>query len=129
MIRLNRRTLALAALLALPAAAVAQKAPPDTKETKDAEKFIGLAMMRANPEQKRPLYEQAIKPLQQGIVKTPDNAKVWFMAGQVYVGLGQFLSADSAFRKAVQLFPGYAEDVEGEREPTQGHPRKLPPSR
>jgi tetratricopeptide (TPR) repeat protein len=34
----------------------------------------------------------------------------------VYVGLGQFLSADSAFKKAVQLYPGYSEDVEGERE-------------
>jgi tetratricopeptide (TPR) repeat protein len=116
MIRLNGRTLTLVALLALPTAAVAQKAPPDTKQTKDAEKFIGLAMMRPNPEQKRPFYEQALKPLQEGIAKTPDNAKVWFMAGQVYVGLGQFLSADSAFKKAVQLYPGYAEDVEGERE-------------
>jgi tetratricopeptide (TPR) repeat protein len=103
-------------MLLIPAAALAQKAPPDTKQTKDAEKFLGLAMMRPNPEQKRPYYEQALKPLQEAMTKTPDNAKVWFMAGQVYVGLGNFLGADSAFKKAEQLYPAYKEDVAGERE-------------
>jgi tetratricopeptide (TPR) repeat protein len=116
MTRLPRRTLAFAAMLAVPALVAAQKAPPDTKQTKDAEKFLGLAMMRQNPEQKRPFYEQALKPLQEGMAKNPENAKVWFMVGQVYVGLGNFLGADSAFKKAEQLYPAYAEDISGERE-------------
>jgi tetratricopeptide (TPR) repeat protein len=50
------------------------------------------------------------------MAKNPENAKVWFMVGQVYVGLGNFLGADSAFKKAEQLYPGYAEDISGERE-------------
>lgn len=116
MIRLAGRTLACFALIALPAAAMAQKEPPDTKQTKDAEKFLGLAMMRQTPDQKRPLLEQALKPLQEAMAKNPDNAKVWFMAGQVQVGLGNFLAADSAFKKAEQLYPAYSEDISGERE-------------
>ena len=110
------RAVALLAFAALPSAALAQKEPPDTKETKEAQKFLGLAMMRQTPEQKRPLYEQALKPLQEGMVKSATNAKVWLMAGQVYVGLGDFLGADSAFKKAQQLHPPYAEDISGERE-------------
>ena len=116
MIRLIGRALATFALIALPTAAIAQKEPPDTKETKDAQKFLGLAMMRQTPEQKRPLFEQAMKPLQVAMTKNPDNGKVWFMAGQVYAGLGDLIGADSAFRKAEQLHPGYAEDLAGERE-------------
>jgi tetratricopeptide (TPR) repeat protein len=110
------RNLIFAALLALPAMAQAQKAPPDTKQTKDAEKFLGLAMMQPSPERKKPYYEQALKPLQEAMAKNPENPKVWFMAGQVYVGLGNFLSADSAFKKAQQLFPDYSTDIDGERE-------------
>ena len=116
MFRFNARALALIALIALPSAALAQKEPPDTKETKDAQKFMGLAMMRQTPEQKRPLFQQALAPLQTAMVKNPENAKVWLYAGQVYSGLGDFVGADSAFRKAEALFPGYAEEISGERE-------------
>lgn len=110
------RALALVALAALPSAAIAQKEPPETKETKEAQKSLGLAMMRQTPEQKRPLYEAALKQLQIGMTKDPENAKVWLMAGQVYVGLLDFMGADSAFRKAEALYPPYAEDISGERE-------------
>lgn len=110
------RALALAALAALPSAAFAQKEPQDTKETKEAQKSLGLAMMRQTPEQKRPLYEAALKQLQLGMTKDPANAKVWLMAGQVYVGLNDFAGADSAFRKAQELHPAYEEDINGERE-------------
>ncbi len=116
MFRLTGRALALIALAVLPAAAFAQKEPPDTKQTKDAQKFLGLAMMRQKPEDKKPLFEQALKPLQEGMAKNPENAKVWLMAGQVYVGLGDFMGADSAFKKAEALYPGYAEDISSERE-------------
>ena len=110
------RALALVALAALPSVANAQKEPQDTKETKEAQKSLGLAMMRQTPEQKRPLYEAALNQLKLGMTKDPTNAKVWLMAGQVYVGLNDFLGADSAFKKAEQLHPPYAEDISGERE-------------
>jgi len=116
MFRLNGRAFALAVLFALPSAGAAQKEPPDTKELKDAQKFLGLAMMQSAPEKKKPLYEQAMTPLKLAMAKNPENAKVWLYAGQVYVGLSDFLGADSAFKKAEALHPAYAEDIAGERE-------------
>jgi len=108
---------ALVAVLAIPAGISAQqKEPPDTKQTKDMEKFLGLAMMRQTPEQKRPLYEQAVKPMTEAMEKNPDNAKVWFLAAQVYAGLNDFVGADSAFRKAEALYAPYAEELAAERE-------------
>ena len=116
MIRLTGRAFALIALVALPATALAQKEPPATKQTKEAEKFLGLAMMKQSPADKKPQYELALKQLQEGMVKDPQNAKVWMLAGQVYVGLGDFMGADSAFKRAESLHPAYKEDISGERE-------------
>ena len=113
--RLFARAFALAALLAFPAAAFAQKEPPHTKQTKDAEKFIGLSMTRQDPAQKRPFLEQALAPLQEAMTKDPQNARVWLLAGTVHAGLGHFAAADSALDKAEQLYPGYAEQVASER--------------
>ena len=108
---------ALVAVLAIPAGISAQqKEPPDTKQTKEVEKFIGMAMLRQTPEQKKPVYEQALKPMAEAIAKDPANAKVWYLAGQVYTGLNDFVGADSAFKKAEQLYPPYAEELAGERE-------------
>src|SRR5690606_19303870 len=45
----------------------------------------------------------------------PDNGRVWLMAASVYAGLGQYAAADSAFDKAVELYPPYAEQVNQER--------------
>lgn len=109
------RAIALVSLLMLPATAFAQKEPPHTKETKDAEKFIGLSMTRQDPAAKRPFLEQALAPLQQAMTKNPDNGRVWLLAGTVQAGLGNFAAADSAFDKAEQLYPGYAEMISSER--------------
>ncbi len=116
MIRLSGRVLALVAMMAMPSAAFAQKEPADTKETKEAQKSMGLAMLQQTPDKKRPLLEAAMKQLQTAMTKNPENGKVWMMAGQVYVGLGEFDSAHAAFTKAESIFPGYAEDIAGERE-------------
>jgi hypothetical protein len=109
------RAIALVSLLLLPATAFAQKEPPHTKETKDAEKFIGLSMTRQDPAAKRPFLEQALAPLQQAMNKNPENGRVWLLAGTVQAGLGNFASADSAFDRAEQLYPGYAEMISSER--------------
>jgi tetratricopeptide (TPR) repeat protein len=106
--------LALGLVCAVPAAANAQK---DNKYTKEASKFIGLAMARPDAEARKPLYEQALAQLQQGMAtKDSLNAKLYLLAGQALVGLNQFLAADSAFDKAAALHPPYAEEIGGERE-------------
>jgi tetratricopeptide (TPR) repeat protein len=116
MIRLTGRALALVALATLPTAALAQKEPAETKQTKEAQKFIGLALMRQKPEEKKPQFEQALVHLREGMTKDPGNARVWLLAGQVYSGLGDFMGADSAFKKAETLHPPYSEEISGERE-------------
>jgi tetratricopeptide (TPR) repeat protein len=116
MIRLNGRALALLAMMALPSAALAQKEPAETKETKEAQKSLGLAMLQQTPEKKKPHLEAAMRQLQIAMTKNPENGRVWLMAGQVYSGLGDLVGADSAFTKAEALYPGYAEDIAGERE-------------
>jgi Tfp pilus assembly protein PilF len=113
--RLYARAIALVALLTFPAAAFAQKEPPHTKQTKDAEKFIGLSMTRQDPAQKRPFLEQALAPLQEAMVKDANNARVWLLAGTVHAGLGNFAAADSALDKAQALHPDYAEMISTER--------------
>lgn len=113
MIRFGRLNLAFLLMLLLPAVASAQK---DSKYTKEASKFLGLAMAKQNPAERAQLYEQALVHLRQGQTEDGQNAKVWLLSGTVLAGLGQLAEADAAFKKAVELHPEYAEDVEGERE-------------
>jgi tetratricopeptide (TPR) repeat protein len=49
------------------------------------------------------------------MAKDPNNALVWFATGQVYAGLLDFPRADSAFRRAEELYPLIAADVNDER--------------
>jgi tetratricopeptide (TPR) repeat protein len=107
--------LLLSALIA-PAAATAQQKPKDTKYTKDAGKFLGLAMMRQDGPDKDKLYQDALNAMQEGFEKDVTNPKFWLTAGQVYAGLGQLDKANEAFNTAVQLYPEYEEEVAGERE-------------
>jgi tetratricopeptide (TPR) repeat protein len=105
--------LALGALL--PGEAAAQKFK-DNKWTKDADKFIGLAMTRPDRESRQEMYRQALAALQEGFAKEPDNAKLWFVAGQANAGAGDYLAADTCFAKAVAMYPAAAADAEMERE-------------
>jgi cytochrome c-type biogenesis protein CcmH/NrfG len=107
-------TLALG-LAALPSGAHAQELK-DNKWTKDATKFLGLAALRATPEEKAPLLQQAMTALQESLTKEPQNAKGWFMAGQVHAQLDNYDEADAAFKKAEELHPAFATDIDGERE-------------
>jgi tetratricopeptide (TPR) repeat protein len=112
MIRLGRLNLAFVLLL-LPTVVTAQK---DTKQTKEASKYLGLAMTKQSPAERTPLYEQALVHLRQAQTEDAQNANVWKLSGQVLAALGNLPEADAAFKKAVELHPPYAEEVEGERE-------------
>ncbi|HSJ05896.1 MAG TPA: tetratricopeptide repeat protein [Longimicrobiales bacterium] len=113
MIRSGRVILALAVLMLLPAAAEAQR---DTRQTREASKYLGLAMTRQDPAQRNEMYEQAMTHLRQGMEQDANNAKVWLLAGQVYAGMGSMTEADAAFLRAVEIHPEYAEEIAQERE-------------
>jgi tetratricopeptide (TPR) repeat protein len=105
-----------AAVLALPSLSQAQQSPKDDKYTKEANKHIGLAMVKQAPEEKLVAYQAAIDALQEGLVAAADNPKIWYIAGQAYAGTKQFDKAIEAFDKAVALWPEYKEEVDTERE-------------
>jgi tetratricopeptide (TPR) repeat protein len=113
MFRFGRLTLALAFLVLLPTVASAQR---DTRYTREASKFIGLAMTRQDPTQKVEYYRQAMTHLQEGMERDAENAKVWLLAGSVHAALGEMQEADQAFQRAMQMHPAYAEEIASERE-------------
>lgn len=115
MSRIFLTALAAAAITMAPSTLLAQQEPQRTKELKDAERFIASAMVAPDTAEARARLVRALDPLQQAMLKNPDNALVWFTSGQVYVRLDDFARADSAFDKAETLYPPMASDVEGER--------------
>ena len=123
MTRSAKLLLALAlAAVAIPGASFAQQAqaqapePKDNKWTKDATKFMTVAGLKQKPEEQAPLYQQALASLQQGMVKEPQNAKLYLLAGEIYANMEQFAQADSALKKAQDLYAPYAPEIEGARE-------------
>ena len=108
-------TLVLALGAALPMSAAAQEFK-DTKYTKDADKFLALAMTRSDPADRANYYRQALAALAEGFTREANNAKIWYTAGQAHVGLSNYVAADSCFDKAVQLHPDISSDIEAERE-------------
>ncbi|MCI0436623.1 MAG: hypothetical protein L0271_23745, partial [Gemmatimonadetes bacterium] len=115
MIRSRSLAPVLAIALLIPALAAAQT-NKDNKWTRDAAKFMGLAMTRQDRTERRAYYSQAMAALQEAFEKEPDNAKVWFVAGQVRVGLGDYTAADSCFDRAINIDSNLNEDIEAERE-------------
>jgi len=121
MTRSAKLLLALAlAAVAIPGVSFAQQAqapePKDNKWTKDATKFMTVAGLKQKPEEQAPLYQQALASLQQGMVKEPQNAKLYLLAGEIYANMEQFAQADSALKKAQDLYAPYAPEIEGARE-------------
>jgi tetratricopeptide (TPR) repeat protein len=111
--RIRTIGVALLVMLLLPSAVSAQK---DTKQTREANKYIGLAMTKQTPEERAELYRQAMEHLREGMAEDAENAQVWKLAGTALAALGDAVEADRAFDRAVQLHPAYAEEIEAERE-------------
>jgi tetratricopeptide (TPR) repeat protein len=106
----------LLSVLLVPAEAQAQQKPKDDKYTKEASKQLGVAMLRQEEAERAQAYQQALAALQEGMTKEAENPKIWFLAGQAYAGMMDFVGADSCFEKAQDLYPDYAPEIEAERE-------------
>lgn len=91
--------------------------PKETSFSKAASTQIGLAQIRAgDATARRAAFTQALSQAQLGVQGDPSNAIHFYLAGQAHAGLGNYAAADSAFDRAQQLFPGYAAEIEPERE-------------
>ncbi|HUF69005.1 MAG TPA: tetratricopeptide repeat protein [Longimicrobiales bacterium] len=106
---------AVAVVAVVPADASAQKYEDD-RYTREADKFLALAMTRSDDAQRKIMYQQALDALQEGFTNAADNGKLWYTAGIAYVGLSRFADADAAFDKAVEIHPEAAVEIEAERE-------------
>jgi tetratricopeptide (TPR) repeat protein len=84
--------------------------------TRDANRNIGLAMLKSDPAEQESLYREALAGALGAIEADPQNPRGWFLAGQVYARLKDYAAADSSYTRAVTLYPNYAGDIDGERE-------------
>lgn len=106
---------AAAMVAALPAGIAAQKWDDD-RYTREADKFLALAMTRADDAERKAMYQQALDALQPGLTDEADNGQLWYTAGIVYVGLSRYQDAADAFDRALALYPDAESDIEAERE-------------
>lgn len=90
--------------------------PSENRQTRDASRSLGMAMLKTDPAEQMPLYQEALTSVQAAIEANPENPRGWYLAGQVYAKLKEYAAADSAFNRAVALYPGYGPEVDAERE-------------
>lgn len=93
----------------------AQNPPRHNSQTQRAEQRLALARVQEGENAQRS-YIEALQLALQGIQADENNANGWFIAGQAYRSLNDFVAADSMFDRALELYPGFAPDIEIERE-------------
>lgn len=99
------------ALVLLPVAAQAQQGRPSGNfQTRSAEVYLDQLQSHNNPVDKERFFKQAMEQLTQVTQKEPNNALGWQLMGKAYVYMGQAAQADTAFRKAESLWPGYVKE-------------------
>lgn len=90
--------------------------PTDNTFTTKAELMIVKAEATKDTAQKMQDFQDVITTVQQGMQQDSLNPKLWYQAGQGYVGLGDYARADSVFARAQQIYPAYEPDINAERE-------------
>lgn len=108
--------LGLALTLGPGVAEVEAQKPSNNMWTRSAALYLDRAQNNPRPEAKRELYQQALEASLEGIQNDPGNPRVYFLAGQAHVKLGNLVAADSMFDKAEEIFPEYAEEINLERQ-------------
>ncbi len=102
----------LLAILTLPEVGVAQdckgKKPRGGTWATSAELYLQRARQNPRLEDKQRRYEQALEVLTEGFQKQPDNPRNYELAGQAYVGLGDYIGADSVWTMAEKMWTCYA---------------------
>ncbi|MFO7895183.1 MAG: tetratricopeptide repeat protein [Longimicrobiales bacterium] len=62
------------------------------------------------------LYEAALEDAMEGIQEDSTNPKLYMQAGQASIGLEDWSGADTLLAQALDLYPGYEENIIAERE-------------
>lgn len=96
-------------------AGVTEGRPGDNAHTRSA----GVHLVQATTSQGEEAtehYRLALQDALASIEMDSTNAKGYLLAGQASVGVGDWVRADTMFEHAVEIFPGYADQIMVERE-------------
>ncbi len=84
----------------------------DNDYTRTAELFLTQAEAMGAVER----FRDALGAAMSSIAEDPTNAVGYYQAGRAQIGLRDYAAADTLFDKALELFPGYRDDIEIARE-------------
>lgn len=70
----------------------------------------------AEGERQEQLFRQALEQSLQGVQSAPGNPQHHYLAAIAFAGLGDVEGADSMWNQALEMYPGYAEDIMVARE-------------
>ncbi|HET6765625.1 MAG TPA: hypothetical protein VFH27_18225 [Longimicrobiaceae bacterium] len=90
--------------------------PEATREAQAAEAALDRTLLpRLSDADKQRFYTTALQQATAGITAKPDNPYHHFLAGRAHAGMGHLSEATAAFDKALQLCPGFADEVKSAR--------------
>jgi tetratricopeptide (TPR) repeat protein len=88
--------------------------PRENDHTRTAELYLTQAQTLGAVER----YQQALTAAVNSIMEDSTNALGYFQAARAQIGLADYVAADSLFDAALELYPGYDQDVRVQREST-----------
>jgi tetratricopeptide (TPR) repeat protein len=86
--------------------------PRENDDTRSAELFLTQAETLGDPSR----FQDALNAAMTAIFEDSTNSLGYFQAGRAQIGLGDYVAADTLFEMAVELYPGYDQDVRIARE-------------
>jgi tetratricopeptide (TPR) repeat protein len=90
--------------------------PRDNSQTRAADLALTQAQSTTDEAVIQQRYTQALQAAMEGIAADPENPKSYFQAGQAYVGLNDYVGADSMLTRAEEIHPRYILETEAWRE-------------
>jgi tetratricopeptide (TPR) repeat protein len=94
---------------------VAGERPRDDADTRAASVAIAQAAL-VEGEAAEARYQQALERGLAALERDPMNPRAYLVTGQAAVGVGDWVQADTMFARAEELYPGFADQIEAERE-------------
>jgi len=90
--------------------------PRDNSHTRSADLALTQAQSTTDEAVIQQRFQEALVAALDGITADAENPKSYYQAGQAYVGLNDFIGADSMLTKAEELHPRYVLETEPWRE-------------
>ena len=81
--------------------------PSDNSHTRSADLALTQAQSTTDEAVIQQRYQEALQSAMDGITANATNPKSYFQAGQAYVGMNDYVGADSMFTRAEEIHPPY----------------------